>query len=206
MSITLALILLIGLVSYMALNDRERFYRLAHVPYLEARDRQYYRWLTSIFVHGNLTHLLINLFVFYSFGSVVEHVFLALFGELFGRLNFLMLFLLAGVCGDIPTYLKHKNNPHFVSVGASGAVSGVMLASVLFNPWQQWLIFFVIPMPAIVAAILYLVYSSYASRQGNSLIDHDAHFYGAVFGALFTIALKPGLVPVFLSMLLNPTF
>ncbi len=206
MSITLMLIIFIGLISYMAFNDREKFYRLMHIPYVEAREKQYYRWLTSIFVHANMTHLLINLFVFYSFGQVVEQVFVVMFGELFGRLNFLLLFLLSGIFADIPTFLKHRNNPSFSSVGASGAISGVMLASVLFDPWQTWLLFFIIPVWAIVAAILYLVYSSYASRQEGSFIDHDAHFYGAVFGLLFTLVLKPTLLPYFLNELTNPPF
>ena len=201
MSITLLLIVIIGITSYMAFNDRGKFYKMMHIPNVEAREKQYYRWLSSIFVHANMTHLLINLLVFYSFGQVVENYFLAVFGELMGRVNFLLLFLLSGIAADIPTYFKHRNNPNFSSVGASGAVSGVMLSSVLFAPWQTWYFFFVIPVWAIVAAVLYLGYSSYASRQEGGFIDHDAHFYGAVFGALFTIVLKPGIFPFFIAQL-----
>jgi len=201
MSITLALIIVIGIVSYMALNDRSKMSKLLHSPYQEARNKEYYRWLTSIFVHANLTHLLINLFVFYSFGQVVESYFVQIFGEVFGRLNFLLLFLFSGVCADIPTFFKHKDNYGFSSVGASGAVSGVMMASVLFSPWTEWLLFFIVPVWAIVAAVLYLVYSSYASKKEGGIIDHDAHFYGAVFGVLFTIALKPEIFDFFLIQL-----
>lgn len=206
MSITLLLIVLIGITSYMAFNNQEMYYKMLHMPYLEAREQQYYRWLSSIFVHANMTHLLINLLVLYSFGQVVENHFLAIFGEMLGRVNFLMLFILSGVAADIPTYFKHRNNPNFASLGASGAVSGVMLSSVLFSPWETWYFFFVIPVWAIVAAVLYLVYSSYASRQGGGFIDHDAHFYGAVFGALFTIVLEPKIFPFFIAQLIDLPF
>jgi len=206
MSITLVLIIVIGFISYQALNDRSKMNKLLHSPYQEARNKEYYRWLTSMFVHANLTHLFINLFVFYSFGQAVEYYFVQVFGEVFGRLNFLLLFLFSGICADIPTYFKHKDNYNFSSVGASGAVSGVMMASVLFSPWTEWLLFFIVPIWAIVAAVLYLIYSSYASKQEGGIIDHDAHFYGAVFGVLFTIALKPEIFTFFLVQLRDLPF
>lgn len=206
MSVTLILIIIIGLVSYLAFNDRDKFYRLMHIPYVEAKERQYYRWVSSIFVHANMTHLLINLLVLFSFGQVVESYFTSLFGDLMGRLNFTMLFLFSGVFADVPTYLKHRNNPNFSSVGASGGISGVMLASVLFAPWQTWYFFFVIPVYAIIAAVLYLGYSSWASRRQGDFIDHDAHFYGAVFGLAFTLLLKPGLFVFFINQLRSLPF
>jgi membrane associated rhomboid family serine protease len=206
MSITLVLIIVVGIVSYLAFNDRSTMYKLLHSPYQEARKKEYYRWLTSMFVHANWTHLLINMFVFYSFGQVVESYFVQIFGELYGRLYFLLLFLFSGICADIPTFFKHKDNGNFSSVGASGAVSGVMMASVLFSPWTEWLLFFVIPVWAIVAAVLYLIYSSYASKKGGGIIDHDAHFYGAVFGVLFTILLKPEIFAFFLVQLKDVPF
>ncbi|MFQ5446729.1 MAG: rhomboid family intramembrane serine protease, partial [Saprospiraceae bacterium] len=197
---------LIGLISYQALNDRSKMYKLLHSPYQEARNKEYYRWITSMFVHANLTHLLINLFVFYSFGQAVEYYFVQIFGEVVGRVNFLLLFLFSGICADIPTFFKHKDNHAFSSVGASGAVSGVMMASVLFSPWAEWRLFFIIPVWAIVAAVLYLIYSSYASKKEGGIIDHDAHFYGAVFGVLFTILLKPEIFTYFLAQLQDLPF
>jgi len=99
--------------------------------------------------------------------------------------------------------MLHKDNPRFASVGASGGVSGMLFVFVIFYPWAMLGIMFVIPCPAIIAAVLYLVYSQYAAKRGGDNIDHVAHFYGAVFGFLFTILLKPDLFNLFLNNLVN---
>ncbi len=203
MSITLVLVIITSLISYQALNDASLLYRLQHSPYQEAQRGEYYRFITSGFVHGSFPHLLINMFVFWQFGQIVENYFLQLFGELMGRINYVLLYFLTIIVGDLPTFFQHRNNPSFASVGASGAVSGILFAFILFNPWSTLLLFFVIPCPAIVAAVLYLVYSSWASRNQNDRIDHDAHLYGAVFGMLFTILLKPSVFNIFLQELVE---
>lgn len=143
------------------------------------------------------------MYVLFIFGEVIENYFLAIFGEMMGRLNFILLYLLTIIFANIPTFMIHKNNPHFSSVGASGAVSGLIFVFILFLPWEMLLLFFVIPCPAIVAGVLYLVYSSWAAKKGTDRIDHVAHFGGAVFGFLFTIMLKPELFNRFLDALLN---
>ncbi|MEM9887497.1 MAG: rhomboid family intramembrane serine protease [Bacteroidota bacterium] len=203
MSITLVIIILTCLVSYQALNNQAMFQKLKHSPYLEARDKEYYRFITSGFVHGSYMHLGINMYVFYIFGEAVEYYFVGTFGEGMGRINFLLLYLLAIVVGDLPTYAKHKDNPGFASVGASGATSAILFVFILFNPWSTLLLFFVIPCPAILAAILYVVYSTWASKNQNDMIDHDAHLYGAIFGFLFAIALEPSLFGIFMERLVN---
>jgi len=203
MSLTLIIIIVTGLISYQAFNNPSLMYKLQHSPYQEAHNKEWYRFISSGFVHVDWTHLLINMFVFYSFGEAVESYFVQIFGEVIGRLNFLLLYLLTIIFGDIPTFVKHKDNQSFASVGASGAVSGILFAFVIFQPWATLLLFFVIPCPAIVAAVLYLVYSSWASRNQSSRIDHDAHFYGAVFGFVFTIVLQPSLFSTFWNNLIN---
>ncbi len=203
MSITLVLVIITSLISYQALSDASLLYRLQHSPYQEAQRGEHYRFITSGFVHGSFPHLLINMFVFWQFGQIVESYFLQIFGELMGRINYILLYFLTIIVADLPTFFKHRNNPSFASVGASGAVSGVLFAFILFNPWSTLLLFFIIPCPAIVAAVLYLVYSSWASRNQNDRIDHDAHFYGAVFGMLFTILLKPSVFNIFLQELIE---
>ena len=207
MSITLILCIIIGIVSYQALQNPDAMFRLLHYPYQEERHREFYRWLTACFVHGDFIHLFVNLFVFYQFGQIVEDQFLELFGSTMGRIYFLLLFVVSGVGANILTYIKKRNNQGFRSVGASGAVSGILMAYVIFSPWSILLLFFIIPLPAIVAAALYLFYSSYAARrQGGGRIDHEAHFWGAVIGFLFTILIEPELFSYFMGMLLNPTF
>lgn len=203
MSITLIIIILTCLVSYQALNNQSMFQQLKHSPYLEARDNEFYRFVTSGFVHGSFPHLFINMYVLYIFGESVENYFVQVFGEGMGRINYLLLYLLAIVVGDLPTYTKHKENPAFASVGASGAVSAILFVFILFNPWSTLLLFFIIPCPAILAAILYVIYSTWASKNQNDMIDHDAHLYGAIFGFLFAIALKPSLFETFMERLMN---
>ena len=141
MSLTLILIIVTVLISWPAFSNQEMFVKLMHYPYGELRSKEYYRFLTSVFLHGSTMHLFINMFVLYQFGTGVEGYFVIQFGEGLGRTYYLLLYLLSGIFGDIPTYFKHKNNQMFSSVGASGAVSGIMLAFVIFNPWSMLLLF-----------------------------------------------------------------
>jgi len=203
MSITILLIIVTCLISWQSFNNPAMQDKLLHYPYLEARDKDFYRWLTACFVHGSWVHLGINMFVFHGFGEAVEGRFIEMFGEAMGRLNFLLLYLLTGVFANIPTFFRHRENHLFRSVGASGAVSGILFVFILFEPWARLGLFFVIPVRAILAAVLFLVYSSYASKKSNDMIDHEAHFYGAVFGFFFAIALRPSLLPEFLNELVG---
>jgi membrane associated rhomboid family serine protease len=203
MSLTILIIIVTAIVSWQALNNPHLLERLKHYPYAVHRNREFYRFISSGFVHGSIPHLAINMFVLYQFGEVVENAFIQVFGEGLGRINFFFLYILAIVFGDLPTYFKHKNNAYFASVGASGAVSAIIFASVLFYPWANLLLFFIIPCPAILAAFLYLIYSSWASKNQNDNIDHDAHFYGAIFGILFTILLRPAIFQYFTNQLID---
>lgn len=175
------------------------FERFKHFPYQEERDKSFSRWLTAGFLHGSMTHLAINMFVLYQFGMAVEYYIIAHKGVEFGRAIFVLSYILMIVLANIPTYLKHRNNPSFASIGASGAVSGILFMYILMKPWSMLLLFFVIPCPAIVAGILYLVYSSWASKNSNDHIDHDAHFYGAVAGIVLMILLNPSIINEFIA-------
>ncbi len=203
MTLTVLIVVITGLVSYLAFNNRDLFVKLQHRPYVEARNKEYYRFISSGLVHGGWLHLLINLFVLYEFGRVVEFQFLSMFGETMGRINFLLLYTLTIIFADIPTFLKHRNNPGFASVGASGGVSGIIFVYILFYPWEMLYLYGILPIPGIVAAIAYVWYSSYASKHSRDHIDHDAHLYGALFGMLFAIVLKPSLFSQFLERLVN---
>mgnify|MGYP006305381133 CR=1 FL=1 len=172
---------------------------MSHRPYIEERSREYHRWLTAGFVHANWPHLIINMFVFYQFGEIVEAYFLQLFGSIMGRVNFLLLYIITIVAANAPTFFKHRHNPTFASVGASGAVSGIVFAFILFDPWAMLGLFFIIPCPAILAGVLFLAYSQYASRKMGDRIDHVAHHYGALFGFFLTVALRWELLPRFLN-------
>ncbi|MEO5675841.1 MAG: rhomboid family intramembrane serine protease [Chitinophagales bacterium] len=204
MSITIIIIIITALVSFGAFQSNELEQRLILRPYLINRDNQWYRFITSGFIHANIPHLAINMLVLYSFGRVVEYYYQAAFGDL-GEAYFIAMYTGGIIVSDLPTYFKHRNNPSYASLGASGAVSSVLFASIFFNPWSQVMLFF-IPMPGIVMGVLYLIYSAYMSRKSDDNINHDAHFYGAVFGVLFTLALQPRLGLHFIEQLMQPHF
>ncbi len=202
-NLTNILVLLTGLISYMAFNNRELFNRLKHYPYQEHREKEYYRMLSSGFVHGSMTHLLINLFVFYQFGGYVESYFVLHHGLVLGRVLYLLVYLGIIVLADVASYYKHKDNPSYASIGASGGVSGIIFIFCFLNPWSMLGLYFIIPIPAIIFAVLYLYYSSWASKNSNDNIDHDAHFYGAILGILMLVVLIPSSIKQFLSKIIE---
>jgi len=203
MSLTIILCAIIFAVSVWAWNSPAIFQKLVHFPYVESRDKSYYRLLTSIFLHGSWLHLLVNLFVFWTFGEAIEAQFSYLFGTTFGKINFLLLFFFSGILSDLPTSFKYKDNPSFRSVGASGAISGIMFSYVLFYPLEYLYLYGIIPIPGIIAGIGYLWYSNYAAKKEGRRIDHNAHFYGAVFGLVITILLYPPVVLSFFRQLMD---
>jgi membrane associated rhomboid family serine protease len=191
------------LVSYMALNNTEIRGRLIHYPYQEDRSKEYFRMLTAGFLHGDFNHLLFNMLTLYFFGPVVESWFKYIFAPM-GQIIYLLFYLAAIVAASIATFYKHKNNPSFASLGASGAVSAVLYAAILLNPGMSLYMFFIpVPIPGFIYGILYLWYSSYAAKQGNDNIDHTAHIYGALFGFFFPIILQPSLGLSFISQLID---
>jgi len=180
------------------------FEKLKHHPYTEHRNKEYFRLLSAGFLHGNWPHLLINMYVLYTFGEYVESKFLEDFGVMQGRMFYLLFYLAGIIAGCAPTYLKHKNNPSFSSIGASGAVSSVLFAFVYFQPWSMLYLFFAIPIPAIVFAVLYLVYSSYAgNKESGAMIDHLGHFGGAVWGIFAIVILMFNRLDDFIQALTN---
>jgi len=179
---------------------------LHHNPYVETQTGQYWRMLTGGFVHGGWLHLGINMFVLWSFGTVVEDIFLYIFGDLQGRLFYLLLYLAGIVFASLPTYIKHNKNPGFASLGASGAVSAVVFSSIVFAPWNCLWIYGIVPIPGIVGGIIYIGYSLWASKNQKDHIDHDAHMWGAIFGFIFTIILKFEFLSSFIQQLTHPAF
>lgn len=160
------------------------------------------RFVTHGFIHADGWHLFFNMFTLYFFGRVIER----LYTDKFGYLGFLAFYLLAIVVASIPDYIKHQNNTQFLSLGASGGVSAVLFVFVLLFPWELIYFFGIIPIPAIVFAILYTAYSLYANKKGGSRINHLAHLTGAAFGILATIIIEPKVILHFLHELLTPRF
>lgn len=189
------------LISFMAFNNQELFVKMKHWPYQEARRGEYYRWLTSGFLHGDPMHLIFNMLTLFFFGKYVESFFQYLFPD-FGSTLYLVFYLGAIVAASSATYVKYKDTSSFASIGASGAVAAVLFASILLDPTIGIMMFFIpIPIPGFIFGVLYLWYSSYAARRGGDNIDHLAHFFGAVFGFFFPLLLEPSLFMNFIQRL-----
>ncbi|MBX2817866.1 MAG: rhomboid family intramembrane serine protease [Saprospiraceae bacterium] len=201
-SLTIVIVILTVLVSYRAFNDQQLFYRLAHWPIREHHKKEYYRMVTSGFVHGDWIHLLINMFVFWNFGEIVEQYFYSFFGPIMGGILFVLVYLGIIVLASLGTFYKKRDKESYVAVGASGGVSGIVFIFILFYPWEPLYLYGIIPIPGIIAGILYLWYSSYAGKHMKGKIDHDAHFYGAVLGVVLMILLKPSVLKMFINKLI----
>jgi membrane associated rhomboid family serine protease len=198
-SLTLAIIIITSGVSLYAMNQRDVLYKLMMNPYQVTQRGQYYRLLSSGFIHADFVHLLFNMFSLYFFGRNLEYIFSVIFGSL-GPVYFIALYVLGIIVSDLPTLLKHRNNPGYNSLGASGAVSSVIFACILFDPLADLLIYF-IPVKGFIFAILYVVYSYISSKRSRDGINHDAHLYGALFGILFCIVLYPDSIRIFIEQI-----
>ncbi|VEG13984.1 rhomboid family intramembrane serine protease [Moraxella cuniculi] len=201
MNHTTAIIIITVIISIAAWQSRPLLERLIFYPPAVQRG-QYDRLLTHGFIHANGMHLLFNMFTLYFFGRAIERFYI----DKFGSLGFVAFYVLAIVVAIIPSYLRHKNNARYRSLGASGAVSAVLFAYILFAPWSTLYLFAIVPIPAIVFAIAYVGYSIWADRQHGGSINHSAHLFGAVFGVVATIIIEPSIVLYFIEKLLNPAF
>lgn len=184
------------LLSFNCFSNQRLFLRLAFIPFRMIRNGEWYRLLTHGFVHADSMHLLVNMFTFWSFGTYIEKYFNYLG---FGTAGYLGLYLGGMIVASLFDIVKYGNNPNYISIGASGAVSAVLFSSILFNPWDKILLFAIIPVPGILFGVLYLVYCQYMAKRGGDHINHNAHFYGAVYGFVYPALLNPALFKGFLS-------
>ncbi|MCB1576352.1 MAG: rhomboid family intramembrane serine protease, partial [Xanthomonadales bacterium] len=196
MNATLIIILVTCAISILAFRNEKLISDLILWPPAISRGKQYYRLLSYGFIHADGTHLLFNMITLYFFGRLIEQ-FMASY---IGTLGFVAFYLSAIVVSILPTYVKNVGNPAYRSLGASGAVSAILFAFVLLQPWATILIFF-IPCPAIIYAVIYVGYSIYMDRKGSDNINHSAHLWGAAYGVLFLLAMEPRIFGVFLAQL-----
>ena len=194
--ITYIIIGITAVISYLCFNNQELFYKLAFNPYRTIKNNEWHRLITHGFVHADTNHLLVNMFTFWSFGTYIEQGFDVLG---FGTSGFLGLYFGGMIVASLYDLIKHKNDPYYNSVGASGAISAVLFTSIFFNPFGTILLFAIIPIPGILFGPLYLVYCQYMNKKGGGNINHNAHFYGAVYGLIYPLLLEPKLFYAFLS-------
>ena len=197
---TLILLIITAIISIIAFSSPVVMRKLILNPWMVHNRKEYWRLITSGFIHADWMHLLINMFVLFGFGQAVEMYYEAYFGEK-GTYYFTLLYLAAIIIANTPSQAKHKDNPHYNSLGASGAVSAILFAAILFAPWSKVYLFGVIGVPGIILGPLYLVLEYRMGKKGGSNINHDAHFWGALFGLIFTILLRPSIFMDFLSKL-----
>jgi len=187
------------LVSIYAFQRRDIFDKLKFNAYAINKHKEWYRFLTYGLIHADWMHLLINMFVLYSFGEIVEIIMNLHFG--FKAYLYYALLYIGGIAfSTLYDYGKHKNDSYYNTVGASGAVAAVVFSSIILYPQGRIFLFFIpIGIPAPIFGILYLIYSAYMSKKAIDNIGHNAHFTGSIYGLLFTIALKPSLFADFLQ-------
>jgi membrane associated rhomboid family serine protease len=203
MNYTLIIVIVTTGISLLALNRPEIAGKLTFWPYGMWRDNQWYRILTSGFIHANVfPHLVFNMIALYSFGLNVEYRFEEVFGQK-SYILYLIMYLGAIVVSGLYDLFRHRDDYNYQALGASGGVSAIIFASILFDPFSSIYIYMAFPIPAFIFGPLYLVYCVYMAKRGQDHIGHTAHFTGAVFGFLFPILLKPALLTNFIYLLLH---
>ena len=198
MEFTYGLMIVIGLVTYVAWKQPELHAKLMLNPYQTVQQKQYWRLLTSGFVHNNPMHLFLNLFTLFFFGAAIERIFNVYFPQA-GALLFILLFVTAVIVANVPTLIKHRNNPHYNSLGASGGVSALVLAFVLFDPLRDLCLYAIICLPGYILGAIFIVYSIIMGKRGRDNINHDAHLWGAIYGVIFVLLLRPSTIETFID-------
>jgi membrane associated rhomboid family serine protease len=185
------IIALTVVISIMAFSNAELMDKLKFNAYRIKYSKETWRFFTYGFVHAGWMHLLINMFVLWSFGKIVENFLEQSFG-LKGELYFALLYIAGVIFSTLVDFRNNKENIYYNAVGASGAVSAVVFASILIFPGGSIFIFPIpIPIPSWLFGILYLVYSAYMAKKGIDNVGHTAHFWGAVVGIVFMILVAP---------------
>ena len=197
----LFIIVIVG-VSMKAFNDRDFMDKWMFIPYLVNRDKHYYRIVSHMAIHADWTHLIFNMMSLYLLGDVflnatsgvyvgVDGGLIEYYGVTKGQVHFALIFILGGLFAGILPYMRNKDNPSYRSLGASGAVSAVIFAAIIWNPEMKLGLFFIpVMIPAYIFGPLYLLFEFFMDKRGNTGIAHDAHIGGAVFGVLYVLLIN----------------
>jgi membrane associated rhomboid family serine protease len=196
---TLLIIAVTAVVSWIAFKNARLLERLILWPPAVKRG-QYDRLLTHGFIHADLSHLLFNMLTLFFFGRLTESVITSLAGPLV----FVFFYLSAIVVAILPSYLRHRDDGRYRSLGASGAVSAMLFAAIMVDPWMM--IFVPIPIPGILYGVGYLGWSWWADRNSMDGVNHNAHLSGAIYGVLFMLLMDSRVAAHFLAALASPRF
>ncbi|HLU87826.1 MAG TPA: rhomboid family intramembrane serine protease [Taishania sp.] len=209
LNILLLIIIITVIISITAFNNRDKMYQMMLIPARMDSPNEKYRFLSHMFIHADFGHLIFNMLSLYFLGSIMLDTFGGVFmdgsgnimeiqdgwiqkyGYFGGQALFLLLYIAGGLTATIIPYKRNKNNPNYMSLGASGAVSAVIFAAIIWNPTMRLNIMFIpIGIPAYIFGPLYIAYEIYMDKRGNTGIAHDAHLGGAIFGILFVLFLN----------------
>lgn len=200
-ALTIILIVTIG-VSLMAFNNRAMMEKMLYIPYDCKHNKNYARIFTHIFIHADWGHLLFNMISLYFLGNSfltqptyphlgIDGGLIATYGDVMGQMHFVSLYVLGALFATVIPYARNQDNPGYRSLGASGAVSAVIFAAIIWNPSMQIQIIFIpFPIPAYIFGPLYLLYEFYADKKGGTGIAHDAHIGGAIFGIIYVLIIN----------------
>ncbi|MBN2519715.1 MAG: rhomboid family intramembrane serine protease [Bacteroidales bacterium] len=195
--ITIIIIIITSLISIAAFNNSALFSKLQFNAYQVYYRKEWHRLITHGFIHANWNHLIFNMISFFFFGRYIENYFNSKF-------IYILFYLSAIIIASTTTLFKHKDNHWYNSVGASGGVSAIIFANILFNPFSGiYIIPIPFPIPAVIYGIIFIIYSQFMSKRYADNINHDAHLLGAVYGLLFPILLDPGIAKSFLDKIMN---
>lgn len=189
--VTLALLVANVLISVLAFQNEAFLKRNLFIVGPILRQRQYHRLISSGFLHANLFHLFVNMYVLYEFGSILEAG--------IGSAHFATLYGLSLLGGSLWSLMENRRDLIYSALGASGATSGIVMAFCLAAPTNTLGLFFAIPMPAWLLAVLFFGVSTWLARRPNKIIGHDAHLGGMLFGGAYILVLAPQIWPVFIA-------
>ena len=190
--ITTGIIIISVIFSFTAFNNAAIFNKYLFSPYAAFHYKQYYRIFTHAFLHGDYMHLAFNMFALYMFGEILEDEAFPVLFEGKARFYFILLYIGGIFFSSVFEFFRQKDNPNYSSVGASGAVNAIVFSAILIHPTMgMGLLFIPVFIPAWLFGILFLIYSWYMAKRGGDNIGHNAHFFGAIFGLVFTLILKP---------------
>ncbi len=201
-SLTTLIIIVTVVISFAAFNNANVFQKSLMNPYMVFQKKEYWRLITSGFIHGSYVHLGFNMFTFYFFGAAVERVFGQVLGES-STVVFVLFYLSAIVISDLSNAYKRRNEVTYNSLGASGAVSAMVFASILYFPLNDICLYGIFCLPGFILGIVYVVYSYYQGRNMSDNINHEAHLYGAIYGAIFGIVVYPQAAMNFVNQILS---